>query len=224
MNYNLIYESFFQILKGLSTSLEIILLSLMFGLMFSIVIVIMRLSKNMLLNTFSRSFVFIIRGTPLLVQIYFIYYGLAQFPAVRDSIVWIVLKEPFWCGVLALTINTAAYTSEIIRSGLNSIIKGQIESATAFGMTKFMAFKRILLPQAIRQSIPAYSNEIILMIKASSLVSIITIMEMTGIARKIISKTFAPIEVFIAAGIIYLILNYLVTEIFKKIEKKYSIV
>lgn len=224
MNYNLIYESFFQILKGLSTSLEIILLSLMLGLMFSIVIVIMRLSKNMLLNTFSRSFVFIIRGTPLLVQIYFIYYGLAQFPAVRDSIVWIVLKEPFWCGVLALTINTAAYTSEIIRSGLNSIIKGQIESATAFGMTKFMAFKRILLPQAIRQSIPAYSNEIILMIKASSLVSIITIMEMTGIARKIISKTFAPIEVFIAAGIIYLILNYLVTEIFKKIEKKYSIV
>ena len=224
MNYNLIYESFFQILKGLSTSLEIILLSLMFGLMFSIVIVIMRLSKNMLLNTFSRSFIFIIRGTPLLVQIYFIYYGLAQFPAVRDSIVWIVLKEPFWCGVLALTINTAAYTSEIIRSGLNSIIKGQIESATAFGMTKFMAFKRILLPQAIRQSIPAYSNEIILMIKASSLVSIITIMEMTGIARKIISKTFAPIEVFIAAGIIYLILNYLVTEIFKKIEKKYSIV
>ena len=224
MNYNLIYESFFQILKGLSTSLEIILLSLMLGLMFSIVIVIMRLSKNMLLNTFSRSFIFIIRGTPLLVQIYFIYYGLAQFPAVRDSIVWIVLKEPFWCGVLALTINTAAYTSEIIRSGLNSIIKGQIESATAFGMTKFMAFKRILLPQAIRQSIPAYSNEIILMIKASSLVSIITIMEMTGIARKIISKTFAPIEVFIAAGIIYLILNYLVTEIFKKIEKKYSIV
>ena len=224
MNYNLIYESFFQILKGLSTSLEIILLSLMLGLMFSIVIVIMRLSKNMLLNTFSRSFVFIIRGTPLLVQIYFIYYGLAQFPAVRDSIVWIVLKEPFWCGVLALTINTAAYTSEIIRSGLNSIIKGQIESATAFGMTKFMAFKRILLPQAIRQSIPAYSNEIILMIKASSLVSIITIMEMTGIARKIISKTFAPIEVFIAAEIIYLILNYLVTEIFKKIEKKYSIV
>lgn len=224
MNYNLIYESFFQILKGLSTSLEIILLSLMLGLIFSIVIVIMRLSKNMLLNTFSRSFIFIIRGTPLLVQIYFIYYGLAQFPAVRDSIVWIVLKEPFWCGVLALTINTAAYTSEIIRSGLNSIIKGQIESATAFGMTKFMAFKRILLPQAIRQSIPAYSNEIILMIKASSLVSIITIMEMTGIARKIISKTFAPIEVFIAAGIIYLILNYLVTEIFKKIEKKYSIV
>ena len=224
MNFNLIYESFFQILKGLGTSLEIILLSLMLGLILSIFIVIMRLSKNMALNTFSRSFVFVIRGTPLLVQIYFIYYGLAQFPAVRDSIVWIVLKEPFWCGVLALTINTAAYTSEIIRSGLNSIIKGQIESATAFGMTKFMAFKRILLPQAVRQSIPAYSNEIILMIKASSLVSIITIMEMTGIARKIISKTFAPIEVFIAAGIIYLILNYLVTEIFKKIEKRYSII
>ncbi|MDC1315823.1 ABC transporter permease [Alphaproteobacteria bacterium] len=223
MNFNLIYESFFQILKGLGTSLEIILLSLILGFILSIFIVIMRLSKFSIINSFSRSFVFVIRGTPLLVQIYFIYYGLAQFSVIRDSIIWIVLKEPFWCGVLALTINTAAYTSEIIRSGLNSIIKGQVESATAFGMTKFMSFKRILLPQAIRQSIPAYSNEIILMIKSSSLVSIITIMEMTGIARKIISKTFAPIEVFIAAGIIYLILNFLVTEIFKKIEKKYSI-
>ena len=190
MNFHLIYESFLQILKGLGESLEIIIISLLLGLILSIVIVMMRLTKNIVLDISSRTFVFIIRGTPLLVQIYFIYYGLAQFTAIRESFVWLVLKEPFWCGVLALTINTAAYTSEIIRSGLNSIVKGQIESATAFGMNKFQAFKRILLPQAVRQSIPAYSNEIILMIKASSLVSIITIMEMTGIARKIISKTF----------------------------------
>ena len=223
MNFNLIYESFLDILKGLGASLEIIILSLFLGLLLSVGIVMMRLTKNIVLNSFSRSFVFVIRGTPLLVQIYFIYYGLAQFTAIRESFIWIVLKDPFWCGVLALTINTSAYTSEIIRSGLNSIIKGQAESAVAFGMNKFQAFKRILLPQAIRQSIPAYSNEIILMIKASSLVSVITIMEMTGIARKIISKTFAPIEVFIAAGIIYLALNYLVTVIFKKIEKKYTI-
>jgi octopine/nopaline transport system permease protein len=224
MNFHLIYESFLQILKGLGASLEIIIISLLLGLILSIVIVMMRLTKNIVLDISSRTFVFIIRGTPLLVQIYFIYYGLAQFTAIRESFVWLVLKEPFWCGVLALTINTAAYTSEIIRSGLNSIVKGQIESATAFGMNKFQAFKRILLPQAVRQSIPAYSNEIILMIKASSLVSIITIMEMTGIARKIISKTFSPIEVFIAAGIIYLALNYLVTLVFKKIEKKYTII
>jgi octopine/nopaline transport system permease protein len=223
MNFHLIYESFLQILKGLGASLEIIIISLLLGLILSIVIVMMRLTKNIVLDISSRTFVFIIRGTPLLVQIYFIYYGLAQFTAIRESFVWLVLKEPFWCGVLALTINTAAYTSEIIRSGLNSIVKGQIESATAFGMNKFQAFKRILLPQAVRQSIPAYSNEIILMIKASSLVSIITIMEMTGIARKIISKTFSPIEVFIAAGIIYLALNYLVTLVFKKIQKKYTI-
>lgn len=222
MNFNLIFESFLKILGGLYISIEIIFVSLFLGLMLSLVIVIMRLSNYKLLNGFSRSFVFVIRGTPLLVQIYFIYYGLAQFVFIRESILWIILKEPYWCGVLALTVNTSAYTSEIIRSGLNSIIKGQVESATAFGMNKFQTFKRILLPQAIRQSIPAYSNEIILMIKASSLVSIITIMEMTGIARKIISTTFAPIEVFIAAGIIYLALNYIVTIIFKKLENKYT--
>ncbi|MDB9776357.1 ABC transporter permease [Alphaproteobacteria bacterium] len=223
MNLHLIYESFLQILKGLGASLEVIIISLILGLMLSVVIVMMRLANFFILNVTSKFFVFVIRGTPLLVQIYFIYYGLAQFTFIRESFVWLILKEPFWCGVLALTINTAAYTSEIIRSGLNSIVKGQIESATAFGMNKLQTFKRVLLPQAIRQSIPAYSNEIILMIKASSLVSIITIMEMTGIARKIISKTFSPIEVFIAAGIIYLALNYLVTIIFKKVEKKYTI-
>ena len=223
MDLILIYESFFEIIKGLALSVEIIIISLILGLSLSIIIILMRLSKNSFINYFSKSFVFVIRGTPLLVQIYFIYYGLAQFTVIRESFVWLILKEPFWCGVLALTINTAAYTSEIIRSGLNSIVKVQIESATAFGMNKLQTFKRVLLPQAIRQSIPAYSNEIILMIKASSLVSIITIMEMTGIARKIISKTFSPIEVFIAAGIIYLALNYLVTIIFKKVEKKYTI-
>ncbi|MAV82815.1 MAG: ABC transporter permease [Pelagibacteraceae bacterium] len=223
MNFSLIFESFLKILNGLALSLEIIVLSLILGFLASILIVLMRLSKNILFSRFSRGFIFSIRGTPLLVQIYFIYYGLAQFSFIRDSFLWIILKEPFWCGVIALTINTSAYTAEIIRSGLNAISKGQIESATAFGMTKFQTFKRILIPQALRQSIPAYSNEIILMIKSSSLVSIITIMEMTGIARKIISTTFAPIEVFIAAGIIYLFLNYLITIIFRQVEKRYSV-
>ena len=223
MDLILIYESFFEIIKGLALSVEIIIISLILGLSLSIIIILMRLSKNSFINYFSKSFVFVIRGTPLLVQIYFIYYGLAQFSYVRESFLWLVLKEPFWCGVLALTVNTSAYTSEIIRSGLNSINRGQIESAKAFGMNKIQTFKRILLPQALRQSIPAYSNEVILMIKASSLVSIITIMEMTGLARKIISQTFAPIEVFIAAGIIYLTLNYIVTIGFKKIEKHYLI-
>ena len=223
MDLILIYESFFEIIKGLALSVEIIIISLILGLSLSIIIILMRLSKNSFINYFSKSFVFVIRGTPLLVQIYFIYYGLAQFSYVRESFLWLVLKEPFWCGVLALTVNTSAYTSEIIRSGLNSINRGQIESAKAFGMNKIQTFKRILLPQALRQSIPAYSNEVILMIKASSLVSIITIMEMTGLARKIISQTFAPIEVFIAAGIIYLTLNYIVTISFKKIEKHYLI-
>jgi octopine/nopaline transport system permease protein len=224
MNYQLIIESFFQIFTGLHLTIKVVLTSLILGLIFAVILVLLRVSKVKTFNLISKSVVFTIRGTPLLVQIYLIYYGLAQFEMIRDSIVWVLLREPFWCGVIALTINTAAYTSEIIRSGLNSIMHGQKEAAVAYGMSPIKIFSRILLPQALRQSIPAYSNEVILMIKASSLVSIITILEMTGIAKKIISKTFAPIEVFIAAGILYLLLNYIVTILFKKLEKKYLII
>ena len=223
MNLELILSSFFSILKGFPITIYIVSSGLILGLFLSFIILAMRISKINIISYLSRGYVFSIRGTPLLVQIYFIYFGLAQFEFIRSSFLWIFLKEPFWCGVLALTINTSAYTAEILRSGLNSINKGQVEAAVSFGMTKTKTFTRILLPQALRQSIPAYSNEVILMIKASSLVSIITILEMTGIAKKIIAKTFAPIEVFIAAGIIYLLLNIIITNLFKAIEKKYSV-
>ena len=145
------------------------------------------------------------RGTPLLVQIFLIYYGLGQFEAIRDSFLWTFFREPFWCAILALTLNTGAYTSEIIRGGIQSVPFAQIEAARACGMGRLLLFRRIVLPLAIRQALPAYGNEIILMVKASSLASTITLMEVTGIARGIIAKTFAPVEIFIVAGAIYLV-------------------
>ena len=120
-----------------------------------------------------------------------------------------LLKEPFWCGVIALVLNTVAYTTEIIRGGIQSVTKGQIESCKSLGMNKLTMYHKIVLPVAFRQAFPAYGNEMILMIKATSLVSLTTYMEMTGLARNIMSKTFAPIEAFIAAGSIYLFLTFL---------------
>ena len=165
----------------------------------------------------------VFRGTPLLVQIFIIYYGLGQFrPLLQEIGLWWLFREPYWCAILALSLNTAAYGSEILRGGLQSVPKGQIEAAQAAGMSPLLLLRRIIVPVALRQALPAYGNEIILMIKGTSLASIVTLMEVTGIAYGIISQTYRAIEVFACAGAIYLVLNFLITRALGWIEYRLS--
>ena len=131
------------------------------------------------------------------------------------------IKRTFWCGVIALIINTVAYGSEIFRGGIQTISKDQIESGKSLGFSTFGLYRKIILPIALRKVLPTYGNELILMVKATSLVSLTTYMEMTGIARKIMAKTFAPVEAFIA-GILYLFLNFLMVQLIKYLEWKYN--
>ena len=176
----------------------------------AILVALMRISGRGILSIPAYYFVYLIRGTPLLLQLYFVYYGLGQFSYIRESFLWPILREPYWCGIITLTISTGAYSSEIIRGGIMSVSKGYLEASNALGMSKFMTFMKVTLPITFRQALPAYGNELILMVKASSLISIITLMEITGIARTIISKTYAPVEIFLVAGSIYLFINFLI--------------
>jgi octopine/nopaline transport system permease protein len=195
---------------------------LLLGAVLALLLALMRESRIGPLDWFARGFVFVFRGTPLLVQIFLIYYGLGQFPEVRASFLWPFLREAFWCALLALTLNTAAYGSEIIRGGLASVPLGQVEAGKAAGMSGFLLFRRIIAPIAIRQALPAYSNEVILMVKATSLASIITLMEVTGIAQKLIAQTFRAIEIFIVAGLIYLAINLVITRVLLFLEYRLS--
>jgi len=222
MDFELMYESFFKLVKGIPLTLEVVIISTILGFFLAILVALMRISKKGYLNKAAYYFVYAVRGTPLLLQIFFIYYGLAQFSFIQDSFLWIVLKDPFWCAIIALTLNTCAYSSEIIRGGIQSVSKGYLEVGSALGMGRILSFRIIMLPLAIRQALPAYGNELILMVKASSLVSTVTLMEITGIARKIISQTFAPIEIFLVAGSIYLLINFLITRGIKAAENKLS--
>ena len=222
MDFQLIINNFLVILQGLDETLILIFLSLILGFFISIPFALARVSSIKVLSQSIYYYIFVIRGTPLLVQIYLIYFGLGSIKAVRESFLWILLKEPFWCGVIALVINTVAYTTEIFRGGIQSVNKGQIESCKSLGMNKFTMYFKIILPCAFRQALPAYGNEMILMVKATSLISLTTYMEMTGIARSIMYKTFAPVEAFIAAGSIYLFLNFLVVQLIKFLEWKYN--
>ena len=133
-----------------------------------------------------------------------------------------VLKEPYWCAIIAFTLNTGAYTSEILRSAFETIDKGYIEAGQSLGISKKKIFYKIKLPLAIRQSLPAYGNEMILMLKGTSLASTVTLMDLTGVAKFIISTTFKPIEIFIVAGSIYLFMTFLIHTSIKIIEKKFD--
>ncbi len=219
---SLIYKNFFLILSGLDNTILLLLISLPLGFVLALLFALGRVSKIILLSRTIASYIFVIRGTPLLVQIYLIYFGLGSVKFIRESFLWYALKEPFWCGVIALTINTVAYGAEIFRGGIQSIEKSQVESGLSLGFGKFLLLRKIILPIAIRKVLPSYGNELILMVKATSLVSLTTYMEMTGIARKIMAKTFAPVEAFIAAGILYLFLNFLMVQFVKYLEWKYN--
>ena len=222
MNFELIYSNFFIILSGLDETLKLVIISLSLGFIISIPFALARASSIKILSQSVYYYVFIIRGTPLLVQIYLIYYGLGTILFIRESFLWIVLKDPFFCGILALVINTVAYTAEIFRGGIQSVTKGQIESCKSLGMSRFIMYIKIILPCAFRQALPGYGNEMILMVKSTSLISLITIMEMTGLARNIMYKNYAPVEAFLAAGSIYLFLNFLVVQLIKFLEWKYN--
>ena len=219
---SLIYKNFFLVLSGLDNTLLLLLISLPIGFILALLFALGRVSKITFLSRTIASYIFVIRGTPLLVQIYLIYFGLGSVKFIRESFLWYALKEPFWCGVIALTINTVAYGAEIFRGGIQSIEKSQVESGLSLGFGKFLLLRKIILPIAIRKVLPSYGNELILMVKATSLVSLTTYMEMTGIARKIMAKTFAPVEAFIAAGILYLFLNFLMVQFVKYLEWKYN--
>ena len=220
MNFELMIETFPKLLSGLNLTIQLVTISLFLGFCLAIGLALLRLSNNTFLSFFAKTYIFYFRGTPLLVQIFLIYYGIAQFEIIRETFVWSFFKEAYWCGILALTLNTCAYSSEIIRGGIQSVPFGQIESAKSVGMSRFLLYRRIILPIAFRQALPAYGNEIILMVKATSLVSTITLMEVTGIARLIIAKTFSPVEIFIVAGLIYLTINFIVTRLVNFCEIK----
>ncbi len=222
MDLELMINSFPKLLSAAVITLKLLSVSLIIGLFIGLFFAILRLKKNILINRFAYGYSYVFRGTPLLVQIFIIYFGLGQIEYLRSTVLWVILKEPYWCAIIAFALNTGAYTSEILRSAFQTIKPGIIEAGKSLGISNKVIFYKIQIPIAIRQSLPAYGNEIILMMKGTSLASTVTIMDLTGVAKYIISTTFKPIEVFIVAGGIYLFMTFIIHNVIKFLEKKYS--
>jgi len=215
-------NSFPKLLSAAVITLKLLSVSLVIGLFIGLLFAILRVNKNIILNKFAYGYSYLFRGTPLLVQIFIIYFGLGQIEYLRTTFLWNILKEPYWCAIIAFALNTGAYTSEILRSAFQTIKPGLIEAGKSLGVSSKIIFYKIQIPIAIRQSLPAYGNEIILMMKGTSLASTVTLMDLTGVAKYIISTTFKPVEVFIVAGGIYLFMTFIIHNVIKFLEKKYS--
>ena len=222
MDFELMIDSFPKLISAAVITLKLLSVSLIIGLFIGLFFAILRLNKNIFINRFAYGYSYVFRGTPLLVQIFIIYFGLGQIEYLRSTVLWVILKEPYWCAIIAFALNTGAYTSEILRSAFQTIKPGIIEAGKSLGISNKIIFYKIQIPIAIRQSLPAYGSEIILMMKGTSLASTVTIMDLTGVAKYIISTTFKPIEVFIVAGGIYLFMTFIIHNVIKFFEKKYS--
>ena len=221
-DFSLIIDSIPKMLMGIGLTFQLLFISAALGLALAVVLLLMRISGRWYLVWPSVTYIYIFRGTPILVQIFIIYYGLPQFEFVRDSIFWPILREPFGCAILALSLNTGAYVSEILRGGVLGVDRGLHEAGAALGLSVRQRFVYITSPIAIRLAIPAYSNDIISLMKSTALASTITLLDMMGIARTIVAETYAPYEIFISLAVIYMVLTWFAQKGFGLFEKRMS--
>ncbi|EGR4174205.1 ABC transporter permease [Vibrio cholerae] len=217
MDFSLIIDSLPIYLSGLWTTVWLVSLSLVIGLLCAIPLAIARNSKPKWFSLPAWGYIYFLRGTPLLVQLYLIYYGMDQWFPVKDTL-W---EHAWFCALVAFFLNTSAYTAEIIRGAINGLPKGEVEAAKAYGMSRFQTYQRIILPSALRRSLPAYSNEVIFMLHGSAVAGIVTIMDLTGAARLVNSRYYAPFEAFLSAGLFYMALTFIILWCFKQAEQRF---
>lgn len=218
----LIAASLPKIATGVVLTLQLLVVSLLLGTALGIGGALMRISGSRLLAWPSFAYSYVFRGTPMLVQLFIIYYGLSQFEGLRNSMLWPILREPYWCAVIALSLNEGAYAAEILRAAIRGVDQGLHEAGRALGLSPRQRFMHVTAPIAVRLALPAYGNEMIGLLKGTALVSMIAMNDITGVARTIVAKTFAPYEIFISAAIVYLSLTWVIQHGIRAAERYFN--
>ncbi|AMD02639.1 ABC transporter permease [Halomonas sp. M5N1S17] len=206
--------------EGLVTTTQLVFLSLLVGLVLAVPLAIGRSSRHRWISLPIYVYTYVFRGTPLLIQLYIIYYGVVFFDGIQETFLWPMLREAFYPALIAFTLNTAAYTTEIFRGAIKATSRGEIEAARAYGMSPGLTMRRIILPSAFRRALPAYGNEVIFMLHASAIASVVTLMDLTGAARFVYARFYAPFEAFLFAAAIYLCLTFAILFFFRWLEKR----
>lgn len=222
MDFSIIFDNLDIYLEGLIVTLKLVSLSLIYGFFIAIVLaILLTISKKPIVTLPIRGFIYFFRGTPLLIQMFLIYYGAGQFEALKASFLWEFFKDAYFCALFAFALNTGAYTAEIFRGAISNTPLGEIEAAKAAGMSQWLMLRRIILPSAFRRALPAYGNEMIFMLHGTALASVITIVDITGAARIINSRYYSPYEAFLTAAVFYMAITFTMVWVLKKIEYKW---
>jgi polar amino acid transport system permease protein/octopine/nopaline transport system permease protein len=223
MSFDLFLPTFNAIQHGIWLTLLITIASFIVGQIFALPLALALVSSRWWLSYSASTYTFMVRGSPLLVQLFIVYYGLGQVEAVRSSFLWPVLKSPLYCAIITIGLNSAAYMAEIIAGAIRQLPKGQFEAASALGLSRYVALVKVVFPQVYRTLLPAIGNELVLVMKGSTLASAVTVIEMTGAARIFVARTYAPFETFLIAGSVYLVMGAIFGRIVKAIEIKVAI-
>ncbi len=218
MDVQVIIDNLPLYLQGLQTTIVLVVASLILGLVLAIPIALLAASKRKWVAALPKAYIYFFRGTPLLVQMFMIYHGMGQFEAVRESFLWVIFQHAWACALVVFALNTAGYTGEILRGTIEQTPYGEIEAAKSVGMSNAQIYRRIILPSTFRRALPAYGNEVIFMLHGSSLAGLITIVDLFGAAKVVNARNFVPFESFIAAGIFYLAITFMIVWGFKKAE------
>lgn len=221
IDFAFLADTFLKLSAALPVTLGLFISSFLCGGVLAVgILALLSMSRWRILSSFARGYILVFRGSPLMIQLFLIYYGLGQFGVIRHSFVWPFLREPFSCAVLALSLCTAAYTAEILRGALLAVPAGQVEAGMACGMSRWLLLRRIIAPVMLRYALPAYSTEAILLVKSTALASLVTVWDVTGVAQQIIQRTYRTMEVFLCAAAIYLILNFIIVQLYALLERR----
>ena len=223
MDFNVIINNLPLYLNGLLVTIQLVMIALISGFGLAVPLALMAVSKVSFFKYPAKTYIYFFRGTPLLVQMFLLYYGMGQFEEIRESILWILFKEAYWCAIIAFALNTAGYTAEILRGAIEQTPFGEIEAANASGMSKSTLYRRIILPGSFRRALPAYGNEVIFMLHGSALAGVITIVDLFGAAKIVNSRYFVPFESFITAGFFYLCCTFCIIWFFRWVEKHWYV-
>ena len=220
--FDIVSEYGWDFVSGTWLTIQLVVIAGVLGLLIAVPVALARLSENRVVHGLATAYSLFFRGTPLLVQIFLIYFGLGQFDFVRSSFLWPLLREAYVCALITFSLNTAAYSGEIVRGGILAVPRGEIEAAKAAGMSTFTTYRLVILPRAFSIVLPAYSNEVIILMKGTALASTITLLELMGMAQLAASDTYQPILVFGIAGVIYYVLTLLISGLFRILERRFN--
>ena len=221
MKFDLVLENWGMFAQGVVTTLELTLLALAIGFCIALPCGIARARRVPIASPLINAYVYLFRGTPLLVQLYLVYYGLSQFDIVRDSFAWPLLREAWWCALITFALNSGAYATEIIRGAVQTTPDGELEAASALGLSKRQVTWLVLIPSALRRALPQYGNEVVFMLHGSVVASVITIQDILGAGRTLNSKFYVAYEGFITAAALYMALTLCLVLAFRLLEGRF---